>query len=319
MNLKEFICNIFSIKNYSDERIQITFWGIKLRIQKREVAKIKKQNPYYYYKKNKLDITTVPPATGQLRDIQLANLALLVEFDYVCKKANLKYWLDWGSLIGAVRHKGYIPWDDDIDVGMLRNDYDLLLKQFDSLKQNKDVYLEVCPNLHEYSYLLKLKHKKCPHLFIDIFPSFLYGDILNISEQVAVTKRMKQERAKHFRKHKQFSCKEDFFASMDEIQSKVLKNNTIEDSDIVLGLDFKHYNKNFFHPYKQVFPLKEVEFEGFSFPTVNNPDEYLKVFYGDYMAYPRKISLGHNGYKNLSPQDKEVIKNLILNLTAQGE
>ena len=53
-------------------------------------------------------------------------LCLLKRLDEVCKKYNLRYWLDGGSLLGAIRHNGFIPWDDDIDVVMPRKDYDKL-------------------------------------------------------------------------------------------------------------------------------------------------------------------------------------------------
>ena len=55
-------------------------------------------------------------------------LDLLIEFDRVCRKNNLKYFVMGGSLIGVIRHKGYIPWDDDIDVAMLRADYEKLME-----------------------------------------------------------------------------------------------------------------------------------------------------------------------------------------------
>lgn len=63
-----------------------------------------------------------------LREIQLCGLDILKELDRVCKKNDLHYFLTWGSLLGAVRHKGFIPWDNDIDVTMPIEDYRKLLK-----------------------------------------------------------------------------------------------------------------------------------------------------------------------------------------------
>ena len=77
------------------------------------------------------DITILPKAHGDLRLIQQAGLVLLKKVDRICRENNLTYWMDFGSLLGAVRHKGYIPWDDDLDISMLREDYDRLLSLLD--------------------------------------------------------------------------------------------------------------------------------------------------------------------------------------------
>ena len=66
--------------------------------------------------------------SAEMKRLWAVQLDLLNEFDRVCKKYNLKYILDFGTLLGVIRHKGYIPWDDDVDVSMLRKDYDKLME-----------------------------------------------------------------------------------------------------------------------------------------------------------------------------------------------
>lgn len=63
-------------------------------------------------------------------EIKAAQLEILKSFDEFCQSNNLKYMLMYGSLLGAIRHHGYIPWDDDIDICMLRDDYDILIRIF---------------------------------------------------------------------------------------------------------------------------------------------------------------------------------------------
>jgi lipopolysaccharide cholinephosphotransferase len=63
-----------------------------------------------------------------LRQCQLVMTRMLKIFDYLCLKHNIKYFMTGGTLIGAVRHQGFIPWDDDLDVGMTRNDYERFIK-----------------------------------------------------------------------------------------------------------------------------------------------------------------------------------------------
>ena len=64
------------------------------------------------------------PDDSPLRTLQLQMLDILIEFDRICKKHNIRYWLDAGTLLGAVRHGGFIPWDDDLDFFMTPDNYE---------------------------------------------------------------------------------------------------------------------------------------------------------------------------------------------------
>ena len=65
-----------------------------------------------------------------LDELKKTQIEILDVVDTFCRENNINYWLDSGTLLGAIRHGGYIPWDDDIDIGMLRKDYDIFLKKF---------------------------------------------------------------------------------------------------------------------------------------------------------------------------------------------
>ena len=76
-----------------------------------------------------------------VRDVQLVLLEMLKDIDALCKKHNIRYWLTGGSALGAVRHKGFIPWDDDADIGMLREDYEKFQRVVHELG---DAYITQC-------------------------------------------------------------------------------------------------------------------------------------------------------------------------------
>ena len=76
-----------------------------------------------------------------VRDVQLVLLEMLKDIDALCKKHNIRYWLTGGSRLGAVRHKGFIPWDDDADIGMLREDYEKFQRVVHELD---DAYITQC-------------------------------------------------------------------------------------------------------------------------------------------------------------------------------
>lgn len=306
------IFTIATISNYSETRNLITILGFKIKIAKREIAKERQENVFYQYKKDKIDITKVPPAQGLLRDIQLANLALLKELAYVCEKNNFKYILDAGTLLGAVRHSRFIPWDDDIDILMFREDYEKIVSAFKNTTRNSDIYAEYHRDKDTNSqYFIKIKHKKCPFLGVDIFPLDTYGKHLSLKEQLKATNKICKI-LKHLKKeiNPNISNKETKTILTKTIKEKILLSSANENGDFVYGVDFAHKLKNWFLDRDIVLPLRKIQFEDSEYTTVNKPKEFLKNIYGDYMKYPKKMKILHYSYKNLTSEQLEAIKKL---------
>lgn len=306
------IFTIATISNYSETRNLITILGFKIKIAKREIAKERQENVFYKYKKDKIDITKVPPAQGLLRDIQLANLALLKELAYVCEKNNFKYILDAGTLLGAMRHSRFIPWDDDIDILMFREDYEKIVSAFKNTTRNSDIYAEYHRDKDTKSqYFIKIKHKKCPFLGVDIFPLDSYGKHLSLKEQLIATNKICKI-LKHLKKEidPNISNKETKTILTKTMKEKILLSSANENGDFVYGVDFAHKLKNWFLDRDIVLPLRKIQFEDSKYTTVNKPKEFLKNIYGDYMKYPNKMKILHYSYKNLTSEQLETIKKL---------
>ena len=124
--------------------------------------------------------------TSQMKEIWAVELDLLAEFQRVCEKYNIRYFASGGTLLGAVRHQGFIPWDDDLDVEMFREDYKKLCevgpKEFKKPYVFQNEYTE-SGSLRGFSKLRNsqttamYEHEKLPcydgydkGIFIDIFP-----------------------------------------------------------------------------------------------------------------------------------------------------
>lgn len=132
-----------------------------------------------FYDEISTDTKMVPMS---LEESKKDMLKILKKFEVICKRLNLRYWLLYGTLIGAIRHKGFIPWDDDLDVGMPREDYNKLLNYFANNENSVDsLYIDnyrfdktcffyisrLCDKEHVLEFPLK-NHKS--GLFIDIYP-----------------------------------------------------------------------------------------------------------------------------------------------------
>ena len=245
----------------------------------------------------------------ELDDLKKVELEILIDVANFCDKHNLTYFLVGGTLLGSIRHSGFIPWDDDIDIGMPRNDYE----KFIELYRSDKYYLQALESDSSYwqcyakvrkSHTLVIERvikdlNINKEIGIDIFPFDLvnannYSDvkiratlIRSIRDTIQVKKKIKGISDCHYkiltRLLKIFSVKRLY-----KINKKLMTKDNNKDSNILMCflMDYKlekeFNNKNIFYP------LKTGDFEGHKFKIPNDYDNYLTHVYGDYMKLPKK-------------------------------
>ena len=295
-----FLKYIFSIDTTSTNRTIIYILGFKIRHLKNDVRDSKTD-----YIKLNCPVTEIPKATGGLRQIQLANLKLVQIFDKICHENNIEYWLDFGNLLGAVRHKGFIPWDDDMDLGMIREDYEKFIKLFmNGIEEYPDLYLKYDNNGKNRCFI-KLLHKKIPCIQIDLFPYDYYYKKTNEEEKIELTKLLKTINNKWYYKMVFLFFKIQpklMIKRFKKITSeKILKGNTTTPKNkpsIFCGIDYPHCQKHLVNDFETIYPLKRIKYENIELLAPNNTDKFLTYEFGNYMelpndCYPRHASGDH--------------------------
>lgn len=245
---------------------------------------------------------------NELRQLQLQILDEVVSF---CEKHNIKYFLMAGTLLGAVRHQGYIPWDDDIDIGMLREDYNRFIKLYNSQKNDK-YYL--------YGYEVNKKFyfpfiKCCLHgtllnedylqnhkfgVNIDIFPI----DTISSSQIHDIVKQINHIRWLHYLRNTSDPLREYYkgfrlfrkyllfkILSYIPASSELKKLYAILEQQVQIGGDKKgnfvwgYGEREMVNP--EVFDkMILVPFEGKMYSIPEKYDEWLTAVFGDYMQLP---------------------------------
>ena len=308
--ISDFLKNIFSVSDadYSHKLIRIL--GIRFRILKKDNKKVIKID----YKKYS-DITQLPPAEGFLREYQLSLLEILKEFDRICKLNNIRYWLSGGTLLGAMRHKGFIPWDDDVDVDMMREDYEKFASIFNACTKYADLYCELWRDKNaKATCILKIKHRKIKQISVDIFPHDFYFTAVIGEDKKRLNKKIKKLRKSLSYSFFRIKDTEKLMEKIKYLTQNVINQNIEVDErispSIHWGLDFPHRWNNWIYDYDQIFPLKEIEFEGYKFCCPANTDFMLRNIYGEYMKFPKSICPHHTDEKAFTQEEKQELLKL---------
>jgi lipopolysaccharide cholinephosphotransferase len=249
----------------------------------------------------------------ELRKLQLIQLTILKEVHKICEKNNIKYFLSDGTLIGAVRHKGFIPWDDDIDIGMLRDEYE----RFCSVCRtdlSDGYFLQTMETDPDYAWpfaKVMLKNtvwieensknsNKYSSIYIDIFPY----DVITKSKikqffqkkcyillRCTFAKRRDYILTKN-RKNRLIDFLSYFLFFIPDDNLRIMVNNIVrkynylsKDENCIVTKFVGNYYKNQ-NPKASFSKVIVAEFEHFSFYIPEAYDSILKNLYGDYMALP---------------------------------
>ena len=258
-------------------------------------------------------------SSKDFRKMQLLQLDMIRELDRVCRKHNIKYTIFGGTLLGAVRHKGYIPWDDDADIAMLREEYEKFKLVADELNSNICYFqdYDTDPNYRwGYAKLRRTnteyvrigqEHLKCKTgFFIDVFPMddipiSTIGQIFNDFYCFCLRKILYSEVGRVSDNENKLSRK--CYSLLSKIPTdlvwkrlnKMTKNSRNSSKNRVRTLLFpatgKLYKTNplnlrYGMPKDWFLNLKEYDFEDAKFYGTANYDECLRYIYGDYMELP---------------------------------
>ncbi len=237
-------------------------------------------------------------------------LDMLVEIDGFCRENKITYYLTGGTLLGAIRHKGFIPWDDDIDIAMLREDYDRFSLIFNNKYHGNLKWIDI---YNDNSYYLpsgkiidtrtelieNVGYANKIGVFIDVFP---IDNIGNNKEKAAkkISKKLLRERLIPL-KYKKISKDRNIIKNMVVVLAKLLPYTG---RDLAVIRDKKYKNIAHVQKGKYVANLygawgtKEITqktnfdsaidmvFEGHQFLVPIGYDSLLKDLYGDYMKLP---------------------------------
>lgn len=238
-------------------------------------------------------------------------LDTLINVHHFCEKNGLRYSIAYGTLIGAIRHKGFIPWDDDIDIIMPRDDYDRFVATYQDARYA--IIDESCNPNHSHirvsdqNTVLKLTPWRAKFykagLWIDVFPIDKVPDSISgynrfrkwlwFLFEIQLTGQV--QRNGIFNRVLHVICKPFAnYCGKKALQTMKCYNSTDSQSVANMGVWYLHWPK---FPKSYMEDYIDVDFEGHKFKSISHYDSFLRSIYGDYMQLPPKEKQkAHHGY-----------------------
>ena len=257
------------------------------------------------------------PTKEQLAQLKQLELDMLQAFVEVCRQLGLTYYLLGGTLLGAVRHKGFIPWDDDIDVGMPRKDYEIFIKEGQALLP-KHLFIQNLQSDPEYPMCFtkirnsntafiesSIAHLHINHgVFIDVFPLDFYPEKKSIQKCLQCKKKIYELRVgRLYRSRKRKSFKSNLLSVFALICCPSLKNTIAKREKMYKDVMASQLLANYGGAWgnKEIVPEEwygegtTVMFEGLNVLAPAQYHNWLTQVYGDYMQLPpEEKRVGHH-------------------------
>lgn len=279
-----------------------------------------------WFKKH-TDIMSLKPATGYLRKKQLMLESFANEFFEEIKELELKPFLNGGNLIGAYRHKGYVPWDDDLDFGLIRSDYEKLIEYCKKhyvvvtyngrwSEYNTDKHIARLDKLvkeNPNKYILDIwidqiqitRGTSCiDRMAIDFWPYDYYADDYSIDDFAEYLQYLdkKKHEIDYIDKIVEFLRYE---ISTNKNISKQVTSKIFPGIDNVSGYLRMHKLTDWMYT-EDALPLKKVPFESSMYYVPKTMEKWMHFEYPNYMEYPSDVGTpAHEGYK-----EKYIINNM---------
>lgn len=226
------------------------------------------------------DVKNCRPAKGKLKQIQDKEIDLLKQITTIFNAENIAYWLDFGSLLGLYRHNGFIPWDDDIDLCMVRSDLYKILPTIKNLLSNTNwTVREIGKDNH---FQIRIHDKKAEHIGIDIFQI----DIANhVHDKIQLNSNIKKAYKKLNSQVKKAHGK---IEEIRQIINNITNHDIIETAKTIsrnttffYGIDFPHIDHSTLTiDYDDLYPLQKADFQGCVVNVPNKIKERLECLYG---------------------------------------
>ena len=249
--------------------------------------------------------------SSKMKKVWAIELDLLARFSEICIKHKLTFWVGFGTLLGTIRHKGFIPWDDDMDVWMPREDYNKLISLKLNLEEpyffqttlNDDDYYSSFARLRNSNTtgILVSKNNKCNNgIYIDIYPldaadknEFVqwvvskYIKVYNVFAHAYAFNINPSPIAKiiHWWLKRPY-IKYDLRKTYKKVD-RLAQRNCWKDANKVGLIVFNPYKhkKNFYRK-KSFLDTEMMDFEGLKVPVPSGYEDILTILYGDYMKFP---------------------------------